>query len=61
MNKEEEILDTINIIIDENIEKIAKKLREEIRLCSNSNFEITNFFGNDKMILNDLVLSLCNL
>jgi len=39
----------------------AKKLREAIRLCSNSNFEITNFFGNDKMILNDLVLSLCNL
>ena len=29
MNKAQEILDTINIIIDENIEKIAKKLIED--------------------------------
>jgi len=39
----------------------AKKLREAIKLCSKSNFAITNLYGNDKLILNDLVLSLCNL
>ena len=39
----------------------VKKLREAIRLCAESNCAITNFYGNDKMILNDLVLSLCNL
>ena len=39
----------------------SKKLKDAMRICADSDIAIKRFLGNDKEILNDLVLALCNL
>ncbi len=38
-----------------------KKLKSALTLCADSDMKLKNFYGNEKAIINDLVLSLCNL
>lgn len=39
----------------------SKKLKHAMHLCANSDLAIKIFYANDKDVLNDLVLELCNL